>query len=464
MRIFKIIVTVILLLVLAGLALMGIKQLIPSAFGPSEDEIAEIHHNDDNVEGDDIYSQTLKQYEGTVKPLGVSIYQEGTHRLESEDTLVALLESTKVNLPDFEEKEVKIRGYIRDTVEGGQKIMDVRFIEQLKEAGVKGFNEVGYEWSFSYPADWKTEKEKDKVSFIEEKGDSSEKIIIVYQYPNLEDDLVTWLADRDQNLFFESTQVKVGNSTGVRRTITNGDQQIIKTYTISGDTGYEIRLLSQDEVIKNQYFSIIDFFQTSFVDESGEDELEDDEELEELGEEDLSTSVEMEKGEDEDDLSTTVELEKEEEDLPTMVEMEKEEEEDLSASVEMENEEGSSEESLTTLEALSSAQVSAVVEKGYSPFSGRNLSFSYPKAWYFAYLEGGNYGFTDGESYSSGEDEVTLDNSRIMILAGKQDISCVDTAKKSIEDTEYTVCAREDGLEAVISDIAKSISAPTETE
>ncbi len=455
MRTFKIIVTTVLLLVLAGLALMGVKQLIPSAFGPSEDERAEIHHGEDDHQViDDIYSQTLKQYEGTIKPLGVSIYQEGTHRLEDEDTLVVLLESTKVNLPDFEQKEVKVRGYVRDTVEGAQKIMDVRFVEQLKEAGVKVFNEVGYEWSFSYPADWKTEKEKDKVTFIQENGDEADKIIIVYQYPDLEDNLETWLADRDQNLFYESIEVKVGESTGIRRTITNGDQQIIKTYSKVGDTGYEIRLLSQDEVIKNQYFSIIDFFQSSFIDELAD----------ELATEDVESEEEQEEEEESSEEEQTEEQAKEVSDENQELEAPEEEQIEKKEENEEEQTEAVSEESLNNLEPLSSSQVDNVIAKGYSPFAGRTLSFDYPKAWYFAYLEGGNYGFTDGESYLSSEEEVTLENSRILIISGNQDLQCINKATKSINDTQYTVCARESGLEEVVADISKSIDSPADTE
>lgn len=450
MRSFKIIVITLLLVLLAGLALMGIKKLIPDGFGPSEDEIAEIYHDDDHEIGeDDVYSQTLKQYEGTIKPLGVSIYQEGTHRLESEGSLVVLLESTKVNLPDFVEKEVKVRGYVRDTVEGAQKIMDVRFVEQLKESGVKAFNEVGYEWSFSYPADWKTSKEKDKVTFSQEIGEDEEKIMIVYQYDNVDQDLESWLSDRDQNLFFETTQVKVGDRNGVRRSITNGDQKIIKTYTKAGDVGYEIRLLSQDEVITNQYYSIVDFFQTGFQEEAKDKDLEEEEE-----------EVEVEDEETNDSEEEVIEEEAVEEEKEPEKTEEVEEEEEEEAAVEESESETLSEDSLTTLEALSSDEIQRVVDKGLSPFSGRTLSFGYPKVWYFAYLDGGGYGFTDGDSYADAEDEISIDNSRVLLLSGKSELSCVSTAKQSVEDTEYTVCAREPGLEKLIELIADSITKP----
>lgn len=464
MRTFKIIVVTALLLLLVGGVLYGLKQILPNSLGPDEGEINELYHDESDHElgGDDIYAQTLKQYEGTIRPLGVSIYQEGTHRLENNGELVALLESEEVNLPDFEEKEVKVRGYVRDTVEGGQKIMDVRFLEQLKEAGVKLFNEVGYEWSFSYPADWKVEKEKDKVSFTQELGENSEKVMIVYQYPGVEDDFQTWVSDRDQNLFYDETQVKVGQGNGVRRTITNGDQQIVKTYTMAGDIAYELRLLSQDEVIKNQYFSIVDFFQTAFVDElsSSTDE---EEPVEEAIPEDSNETTEEAAPSTEEVSEPLEENTGEPETAPEVVEEKEpvlpEEEPETSAVTN-----SGSQTVLHDLEPLTADTISAIESKGYTPFSGRTLIFDFPKAWYFSYLEGGNYGFTDGESYLESDEEVTMGNSRILLIAGKQSIECVSEASQSIGDVQYTVCAREPGLEKVIQSIASSIAEPAESE
>src|SRR5690606_8935340 len=270
MRTFKIIITTAVLLIIAFLTLQGIKGFIPQS-GPQLDEH---YHEDESLEGtDDIYSQQLKQYEGVVKLLGISIYGEGTYRLEKDDKLVLILESDKINLPDFEGKEVKVRGFIRDTVEGGQKIMEVAYIEPIAEAGVKLFNEVGYEFSFSYPADWEVKKEVDKVTFTQKKGETNETILVVYQFEDVKGTLEAWLKDRDQNLFYEETQVKVGKTAGVRRTVKNGDQEIVKTYTKEGNNAYELRLVSQDEVIRNQYFSIVDFFKTSFEVESSEEPM-----------------------------------------------------------------------------------------------------------------------------------------------------------------------------------------------
>ncbi|MGE3278735.1 MAG: hypothetical protein AB7J40_02960 [Candidatus Altimarinota bacterium] len=441
MRTFKILVTTIVLLAIAGVALVAIKQFIPS----TEPELGETYHEDEHLEIDDVYSKQLKQYEGTVKILGLSIYQEGTHRLEKDDKLVLILGSEKVNLLDFEGKEVKVRGFVRDTVEGGQKIMEVAYLEPIAEAGVKYFNEVGYEFGFSYPSDWEIKKEADKVTFTRKKEEENETLLIVYQYENVKETLETWLKNRDQNLFYEEAQVKVGQSTGVRRTVKNGDQVIIKTYVKEGNNAYEVRLVSQDEVIRNQYFSIVDFFKTSFT-------------VEQQPEAEAETSVEEEEEAPQPDGEEET---PEEEEAPAEEDLEKESIPEQEPSSEQPSEEGEeSGQSFSNLEPLSQSDIDKVLEKGFSPFQGRTLGFDYPKLWYFTYLGDGKYGFTDDATYKANSEEITEETSRVLIVVGNLSVSCTDTATKTIDDTTYSVCAREPGLGGIIDHMGQSISKP----
>lgn len=445
MRTFKIIITTAILLALAILALMAIKGFIPSA----EPVLDEHYHEDEHLDDvDDIYSQQLKQFEGIVKVLGISIYGEGTHRLEKDEKLELILESEKVNLPDFEGKEVKVRGFVRDTVEGGQKIMDVAYIEMVAEAGVKLFNEVGYEFSFSYPSDWEVKKEADKVTFLQKNGEASETIIVIYQYEDVKGTLETWLKDRDQNLFYEETQVKIGSSTGVRRTVKNGDQEIVKTYAKEGNNAYELRLVSQDEVVRNQYFSIVDFFKTSFIAES---QVENDEEL---------TLDEAELAEESEALETSEET-AEEADSETVTEDEIIEEEEATNESEEDENNTESAQSFSNLTPLTQADVDRVIEKGFSPFQGRTLGFEYPKLWYFSYLGDGKYGLTDETTFKDNGEEVTEDTSRVLLVMGTLNVSCTEKSTKEIDGTTYTVCARETGLSQIIERMSGSITKPS---
>lgn len=439
MRTFKIFVTSVLLLAIATGALYVIKGFIPGGPGLGED-----YNSDDKYVVDDIYSQQLKQFDGTVKVLGISIYQEGTHRLEKEEKLVLILESEKVNLLDFEGKEVKVRGFVRDTIEGGQKIMDVAFIEPIAEAGVKYFNEVGYEFGFSYPADWEVKKETDKVTFSQKNGEESETLMIVYQFENVKETLEAWLKNRDQNLFYEEAQVKVGQTTGVRRTVKNGDQEIIKTYIKEGKNTYEIRLVSQKEVIRNQYFSIVDFFKTSFSSE-----------MSPVEEEEVESENSEEKAPENDP--------EENETTPEETINDSSPEEDEPANNDEENTEESTEEStqsFSSLAPLSDSEIQKVVEKGFSPFQGRTLGFEYPKLWYFSYLGDGKYGFTDEATYKSSGEEITEENSRVLIVIGNLSVSCTGKSEKTIDSTTYTVCSREPGLSQIIERMGQSITKP----
>ncbi|MDB4977888.1 MAG: hypothetical protein JWM56_74 [Candidatus Peribacteria bacterium] len=67
-------------------------------------------------------------YEGVIEPAGMSIYQEGTHRLNLSTGDFVLLESKTVNLDDYVGKHVTLTGDQRSTVEAGGTIVSVRSI------------------------------------------------------------------------------------------------------------------------------------------------------------------------------------------------------------------------------------------------------------------------------------------------------------------------------------------------
>lgn len=68
-------------------------------------------------------------YRGILEPAGISIYQEGTHRLTLENGTFVLLESSTVDLNGFVDEEVQVFGSLRPTVEAGGKIMRVTRVE-----------------------------------------------------------------------------------------------------------------------------------------------------------------------------------------------------------------------------------------------------------------------------------------------------------------------------------------------
>ena len=71
-------------------------------------------------------------YSGTVKPLGISIYMEGTHRLSLSDGRFILLESDAIDLNGYVAEEVDVLGAIRPTVESDAMIMRVESISLIE--------------------------------------------------------------------------------------------------------------------------------------------------------------------------------------------------------------------------------------------------------------------------------------------------------------------------------------------
>jgi len=73
-------------------------------------------------------------YRGTLREAGISIFMEGSHRLELDDGRFILLESSEVSLDKYIDQNVEVYGAIRPTTEEGGMIMRVESIASLEQA------------------------------------------------------------------------------------------------------------------------------------------------------------------------------------------------------------------------------------------------------------------------------------------------------------------------------------------
>lgn len=73
--------------------------------------------------------QREMDYTGTIQSVGISIYQQGTHRLALEDDTFLLLQSDTVDLNGYVGEFVTVNGIVEGTVEADGKIMTVSSIE-----------------------------------------------------------------------------------------------------------------------------------------------------------------------------------------------------------------------------------------------------------------------------------------------------------------------------------------------
>lgn len=74
----------------------------------------------------------MPSFTGTVKPMGMSIFMQGTHQLVGDggDT-VALLESSAVDLDSYLNKKVEATGTQSASVEGNAPVLTVESIKTV---------------------------------------------------------------------------------------------------------------------------------------------------------------------------------------------------------------------------------------------------------------------------------------------------------------------------------------------
>lgn len=74
----------------------------------------------------------MASFKGTVKPMGMSIFMQGTHQLVDDGGgTVALLQSSSVDIDSFLNKKVEATGKSEPTVEGNGTMLTVESMKAL---------------------------------------------------------------------------------------------------------------------------------------------------------------------------------------------------------------------------------------------------------------------------------------------------------------------------------------------
>lgn len=73
-------------------------------------------------------SSTVTELRGMIEPVGITVYQQGTHKITLENGRIVLLESSTVDLNGYVGTKAKLTGVIRATVEADGQIMNVQTI------------------------------------------------------------------------------------------------------------------------------------------------------------------------------------------------------------------------------------------------------------------------------------------------------------------------------------------------
>jgi hypothetical protein len=355
--------------------------------------------------GGNALTGTAEEYTGVVKPLGVSIYQEGTHRLEVNGALKVILMSNQYNLYNFEEAEVAISGPVRDTITGGQRIMNVTQLELIKDAEnrvkqTQTFTSGYHSFRFEYPTRWKLVSESqlnisfDLSSDDASDDDTSDDNLFVMNAVVSENGFAQWLRDLSFTGYAldAETLIRVDGRNATRRIYrdtTDTSQQIISISLPIDKTIYHFifdsRATNDIPADKAAFYNLIDGFTFSLT-----------------GKTSTNTSVTT-KTETATDSESKITVDTDT--LPAVSVSE------LTVS-----------DSVVSNPNLSSEAVDSWVTKGMTRFESSSLKFGIdvPKAWYYSGFSGVTgviyrYGFTDYKTYKDSNDDVNLGNAIVTL-------------------------------------------------
>lgn len=356
---------------------------------------------------------TQEEFIGVVKPLGVSIYQEGTHRLESNGRLVAILESKTFGLAAFEEAEVKVGGKVRATVEGAQKIMNVETLEILKPAKerikmTQTYISPYHSFRFEYSPDWKKmDEDKDKVTFGYE---GKTEVLVTVSIAKLTGEFSEWLKKIVFEGFTSETEniFRVDNQNATRKIFRNdkGDQLISVSFPSDGSVYhfvYDGRAAKDATTDKGAFYDLLDSF--SF-------------QVNGAGTNVMTTPVSSTTSTPSTTTTTT----------PTTTSI--------------------SDTSVVLNQNVNDEMVQRVLAANFASYTASGafkFGFSIPKSWYYSGFAGVSgviyrYGLTDSKTYKDSGDDVNLANTiaTIDIVSGKFEDVRKGSATKLGEKDVYT--------------------------
>ena len=200
--------------------------------------------------------EKIETLEGEVFPFSVSVSTRATHRLESNNRLVALLASEIVRLEDFEGQEVEMDG-VRKT----EKMREIFWVEAVRvknlEKGDEGPFDLRFEtkkFSFPYPESWEYTTSPDGTAYFVDKDDPARRVFLMFS--------VKEISRRDKR---SDPNVLIANLAGTKKNSTDElgrERQEITLFSNLFDRKYGFVFTSSFEEFekKKSFFRLLNSF------------------------------------------------------------------------------------------------------------------------------------------------------------------------------------------------------------
>ncbi len=133
----------------------------------------------DRVGQDNSGGDNLESYTGVIEPIEISLYQEGTHRIKTEDGETVVIQSPTINLTSYVGKKVTIRGSMRKLAHNTEEVftVDEARVAEGEAGGGVDYSSAKWGFSFQYPSNWELSESGDGIG-LRSNGAEMVKIMV----------------------------------------------------------------------------------------------------------------------------------------------------------------------------------------------------------------------------------------------------------------------------------------------
>jgi len=123
--------------------------------------------------------QNLESYTGVIEPIQISLYEEGTHEIKTDDGETVVIQSPTINLTNYVDKKVTVKGALRKLAHNTQEVFTVDEVQLADgEAVAEGdYESAKWGFGFQYPSNWELGEDGDGIN-LKINGAETVKVIV----------------------------------------------------------------------------------------------------------------------------------------------------------------------------------------------------------------------------------------------------------------------------------------------
>ena len=206
-------------------------------------------------------SDTLQtgSYEGVIERLEtLDVYQQGSHKLITEDDGTIIIQSPSIDLNRYLDEEVLVKGVMEKGIGDAKDVFTVNqisYVDESRAAGSKDYENKSFGFKLTHPSNWLSNEGQNHLKLNFEENE-----IVQIEVFSDESDLDSFAASKEEG---ESTEVTIGAQRALRYASENR-----MTFYVPNPPKkkiYQIQYYPQDEDQLELFYDLLDSFEIIFL-------------------------------------------------------------------------------------------------------------------------------------------------------------------------------------------------------